>query len=308
MNLKKPKFWDNKNPNFIAFLLYPISLLILIYNFLRKKNNSKNFNIKTICVGNIYLGGTGKTSLSLKINSILKKKNIKSCFIKKYYKNQIDEQKILKENGKLFLENRRVKALEKAENEGYEVAIFDDGLQDKSIKYDLRFVCFNNINWKGNGMTIPSGPLRENITNLKNYEHIFLNGNLEDIENLQSEIKEINPNMKIYIGKYVPQNLHEFDKKDRYLVFSGIGNHDTFISMLRKNDFNIIKDFEFPDHYEYKKKDIDFMIYEARKNNCKLLTTEKDKHRLNDIYNNEVKIIKSELQIINEDNLIKTLI
>ncbi len=74
MNLKKPKFWDNKNPNFIAFLLYPISLLILIYNFLRKKNNSKNFNIKTICVGNIYLGGTGKTSLSLKINSILKKK------------------------------------------------------------------------------------------------------------------------------------------------------------------------------------------------------------------------------------------
>ncbi len=206
------------------------------------------------------------------------------------------------------MENRRVKALEKAENEGYEVAIFDDGLQDKSIKYDLRFVCFNNINWKGNGMTIPSGPLRENITNLKNYEHIFLNGNLEDIENLQSEIKEINPNMKIYIGKYVPQNLHEFDKKDRYLVFSGIGNHDTFISMLRKNDFNIIKDFEFPDHYEYKKKDIDFMIYEARKNNCKLLTTEKDKHRLNDIYNNEVKIIKSELQIINEDNLIKTLI
>ena len=55
----------------------------------------KKFGIPVICVGNIYLGGTGKTSLSLKIHEILDQKKIKSCFIKKDYSNQIDEQKIL---------------------------------------------------------------------------------------------------------------------------------------------------------------------------------------------------------------------
>ena len=60
---------------------------------------------------------------------------------------------------------KRLNAINKAEEEGYDTAILDDGLQDKSIYYDITFVCFNNVNWIGNGMTIPSGPLRENINN-----------------------------------------------------------------------------------------------------------------------------------------------
>ena len=73
------------------------------------------------------------------------------------------------------------------ENENYEIAILDDGLQDNSINYDISFVCFNNLNWIGNGLTIPAGPLRENIKNLKKYQHLFLNGNLENIENIEKE-------------------------------------------------------------------------------------------------------------------------
>ena len=74
--------------------------------------NKKN-KIKTICIGNIYIGGTGKTSLSVKINKILNKKNIKSCFVKKFYSNQIDEQKILENNGRLFLASKELRLLEK---------------------------------------------------------------------------------------------------------------------------------------------------------------------------------------------------
>ena len=66
--------------------------------------------------------------------------------------------------------------MKNAEEKKFEIAILDDGLQDKSIEYDLKIVCFNNINWIGNGLTIPAGPLRENIKNLKNYEHVFING------------------------------------------------------------------------------------------------------------------------------------
>ena len=103
MNLKKPKFWDYEKPNLYAYLLFPISIIVRFISFLNTKLKIKNTKIKTICVGNIYLGGTGKTSLTLKLNEIFNKKKIKTCLIKKFYKNQYDEQKILQNKGKLFL-------------------------------------------------------------------------------------------------------------------------------------------------------------------------------------------------------------
>jgi tetraacyldisaccharide 4'-kinase len=65
MNLKKPKFWDQKKPNILAYLLLPLSLLLDLLKLLRLKKKTKKSKIKTIIVGNIYLGGTGKTSLSI---------------------------------------------------------------------------------------------------------------------------------------------------------------------------------------------------------------------------------------------------
>ena len=144
MKFKKPKFWDYKKPTIISYLLLPVSLILTILRIVINSTVKKKqyASIKTICVGNIYLGGTGKTSLTLKINEILGNK-IKSCFIKKYYPNQIDEQKILANHGKLFKSKNRSSSIEQAIHENYELAIFDDGLQDPSIKYDYRIVCFN---------------------------------------------------------------------------------------------------------------------------------------------------------------------
>ena len=305
MIIKKPKFWDKKKPNLIAYILMPISNLVSLYNLVKKGQNLKFPNIKTICVCNIYVGGTGKTSLCIKINKILNQKNIKSCFIKKYYKNQIDEQEILKKNGTLFLSKKRLDEVKLAEKENYEFAIFDDGLQDNSINYDLSFVCFNNLNWIGNGMTIPSGPLRENLENLKKYQHLFLNGNLENLENLKEQILKINPEINIHIGKYEPINLEKFDNKDKYIIFSGIGNHQTFSSMIKKNGLIVIKEYEFPDHYSYTKKDIDQILNYARNQNCKIITTEKDYVRLGKFKTDQIKFIKSELKIIDEQKLFK---
>jgi len=308
MKLKKPRFWDYKKPNIFAYLLSPFSLFINIFSQLKLNYRKEEFKIKTICVGNIYIGGTGKTSLSIKINEILNKKKIRSCFIKKFYSDQIDEQKILSKNGKLFLSSNRIKALKQAQAENYEVAIFDDGLQDRSINYDASFVCFNNINWVGNGMTIPAGPLRESIYNLKKYKHIFLNGNLENLEFIKSEVLKINPKINIHFGKYNGTNLDQFDKKSRYLVFSGIGNHNTFISMLEKNDLNIFKEIEFPDHYYYTKNDISNILDLAVKYDCKIITTEKDYLRINNKYLSEIKFVKSELQIVDEEKFSKFLL
>ena len=308
MKLKKPKFWDYSKPNLIAYLLLPFSTLLQIFKSLKKRKR-ENFKIKTICVGNIYLGGTGKTSLCIKINEFLSKKNIKSCFVKKYYKDQVDEQKILQSKSEIFISNNRIDALQKAELKGYDVAILDDGLQDSSINCDINFVCFNNINWIGNGLTIPSSPLRENINNLKKYNHIFLNGNSENLEIIIKKISEINLNSTVHIGEYIPLNIDEFDKRDNYIVFSGIGNHHTFISMIKKYKLNIVKEFEYPDHYNYSETEINQICEEAKNLNCKIITTEKDFFRLNkNIINlDQIKYIKSTLKIINEEKFINTL-
>ncbi len=307
MNLKKPKFWDYNGPSFYSYLLLPIAFLIKILNLIRKKTPSKNLKIKTICVGNIYIGGTGKTSLSIKINEILHKNKIKSCFIKKFYPEQVDEQLILKKRGKLFLNVKRIDAINDAANEGYEVAILDDGLQDYSISYDATFVCFNNINWIGNGLTIPAGPLRESIRNLKKYKHIFLNGNLESLEEIEKDIFKINPKINLHKGKYVPLNIKEFDSKEKYLVFSGIGNHQTFVNMIKNYGLKIIKDIEFPDHYKYTKDDIEIILNHAKTMSAKIITTEKDFNRLEN-KTEEIKMIKSELQIIDEKKFINTIL
>ena len=308
MNLKKPKFWDYKKPNIYSYLLIPIAKFLQLISNLKKKSNPKKFKIKTICIGNIYLGGTGKTSLAIKINKILNKKNIKSCFIKKKYSNQNDEQKLLNNYGKLFVALNRADAIKQAEKENYDVAILDDGLQDKSILYDLSFVCFNNLNWIGNGMTIPAGPLREDINNLQYYNNIFLNGNLENLEKLKKEIYKINPNLNIYLGKYEPLNLNEFEIGKSYFLFSGIGNHQTLVSMLKNNGLKIIKDIEFPDHYEYTETDINNILIEAKNLECQIITTEKDYFRLRNNNLDKFKNIKSELKIIDEDNFVKSLI
>ena len=159
-------------------------------------------------------------------------------------------------------------------------AIFDDGLQDSSIKYDMEIVCFNNLNWIGNGLTLPSGPLRENINNLKFYENVFLNGNEESLIAIKDQIKKINPNISINSGKYIPLNINEFDKNQSYLAFSGIGNHKTFVDMLKNNKLKIVNDLEYPDHYQYSKKDFEEIMISAKKYKANIITTEKDYLRL----------------------------
>jgi tetraacyldisaccharide 4'-kinase len=307
MKFKKPVFWDKKKPSFFSYLLFPLSLITMLINKTKKKVINKNTNIKTICVGNIYTGGTGKTPITIELNKILQNLNYKTCFIKKYYKDQSDEQKILAMNGKFFCEKKRIHALKRAINERLDLAIFDDGLQDSSLSYNLTFVCFNIQSWIGNGLLLPAGPLRENLENLKNYDGVFLNGNKEDSENIKDIIKSLNPTIKIFVANYVPLNLNALNKKQDYLIFSGIGNPDTFKKTLIANNINIIEFLKFPDHYNYTNNDIKKIKLKAKKLNTKILTTEKDYLRLNKSNAEDIKFFKVKLNINDENELINFL-
>ena len=307
MKFKKPDFWDKKKPNITSYLLLPVMYLIKIINFIYKKDKIKTDKIKTICVGNIYLGGTGKTPISIKINKIINNLNYSTAFIKKNYPDQIDEQKILSSHGKLFCNKDRRDGLKEAINEKIKVAIFDDGLQDKRLGYDISFVCFNIENWIGNGLTLPAGPLRENINNLKKYDAVFLNGNGEETSEIENIIKNIKPNIEIFKSEYVPLNLKLINTSKNYLAFSGIGNPKTFIKTLKKNNLKIVKTLNFPDHYNYTNQDMIKIKEIAKGLNAKIITTEKDYNRLNKLNLEDIEYLRVELKVLNEKELINFL-
>jgi len=306
MKLMKPAFWDYKKPNFLSYLLIPFTFPIIINNYLLnlKKDKIKKKDIKSICVGNIYVGGTGKTPLSIKIFQILNKLNFKTATIKKFYKTQIDEQKLLANKTKLYCLKSRNEAFNKAFEDSIEIAVFDDGLQDSSINYDLKFVCFNNIKWIGNGFLIPAGPLREKIENICKYDAIFLNGNEENNDDLKKKIRKYNSNIKIFETYYVPNNLNKFDKTEKFLVFSGIGNPDSFKKTLIKNNLNIIEELKFPDHHLYTSSDIIEIKLHAKKLNAKILTTEKDYIKIDQCHIDGIDFLGIDLIVKNEDELI----
>ena len=103
MKINKPKFWDLKN-NLISFILLPFSLLFLIFILFKKKLTKEiKFKIPIICVGNIYVGGTGKTPVSIFIANELSALGKKVVILRKFYKNHIDEHSLIKANSKNLL-------------------------------------------------------------------------------------------------------------------------------------------------------------------------------------------------------------
>ena len=305
MNFKKPIFWDLKKPNIFSYLLLPFTIPVIINNFFLGIQKKYKFSkIKTVCIGNIYLGGTGKTPLTIKLFYIIKEMGFDVITAKKFYSNQIDEQNLLKAKTKNIVSKRRIDAINQAINNSNQVIIFDDGLQEKKIDYDLKIVCFKKKNWIGNGQLIPSGPLREKIENLKNYDIVFLNGKDDNTENIKEIIHRLNPKIEIFESDYKIQNLKELDINSNYLIFSGIGDPFSFKEILLENNINVVKEIVFPDHYTYKKKDIENILQESKKLNAKILTTEKDFIKLSSDDVREINFLKIELKIAKEEKFI----
>lgn len=306
IKLLKPKFWAKKNSIF-SIILSPLSFLIQLLLILKKNTiTRKQFNILTVCVGNIYIGGTGKTPLSIQIANELKKKFKKVVIIKKYYKNQKDEHNLINENNVSLITNySRTQALNDATKKGFEVAILDDGFQDYSINTDLNILCFNSRQLIGNGLTFPSGPLRESFKSIQNSEIIVINGNENKL--FEKKIHEISKKIKIYHSKYIALNIDEFKNKKLFAI-AGIGNPNNFFDLLIDNGLRIEETASYPDHYEFKKKELEIMINYAKKNNLELITTEKDFQRVKNFGLNEIKYLKIKLEIAKKNEFIEQLL
>ena len=297
MKLIKPKFWDENYLTFQSLFLYPLTFLIDLKNLSAFFTKPKKFTqIKTVCIGNIYLGGTGKTPLVSFLAKKLRNK-FKTIIIKKKYQSHLDEKKLLERNNKVLFDKNRTSSLSKAIKKKFELAIFDDGLQDNKIEYDLKIVCFNSISLAGNELRLPSGPLRERLNNLRKYDAVFISGKPVNKIFLK-KIKKINPKIEIFNGEYVPTNYKKFKKKS-YLTFSGIGNPLGFVQTLNKYGIKSVSNLIYPDHYEYSETEINKIKKLASEKKLKILTTEKDFYRIPNKLRKNISFLKIEIKINN---------
>ena len=306
MKFKKPKFWDYQKVSILSILLFPFSLIFLLSIFLlRIFKTREKFQIPIICIGNIYLGGTGKTPLAREVFNITKSFQKKPAYIKKSYHYLNDEIKMLKKTGKIFTGKSRKECIYLCIENKHDVAILDDGFQDFSVKPDFSILCFNSKQLIGNGFVLPSGPLRENFNAIGRANCIVINGD----KNLEFE-KKINESLgqdrkiSIFYSKYKIKNITNFQNKE-FTAFAGIGNPQNFFELLKENNIQIKRSLSFPDHYEYSQNDFDKILGDK---STKLLTTEKDYFRMSDQQKKLCDYIEVSLEIQNIEefkNLIK---
>ena len=301
MMLIKPKFWDKKI-GIISIILYPLSLIYLIIIYIKKKIiKVHKFKIPIICVGNIYVGGTGKTPLSILLANEIQKLGKETVILRKYYDSHNDEYELIKNNfNNLIVNKKRIDGILKAERANYDIVILDDGLQEYKIKKNLNIVCFNEKQLVGNGLVMPAGPLRENLNNLKSSDVVIINGNKN--KSFEEKILNINNKLKIFYSNYKTQNIEKFKNKKLFAI-AGIGNPENFFQLIEDNDLSIKKKFIFPDHHKYSKNEIMNIVDEAKKQNCQIITTEKDYYKIKK-FDIKIEYIKIFLNIENKDILI----
>jgi tetraacyldisaccharide 4'-kinase len=320
----KPKFWDKKNNSFLSILLYPLSIIYYLISVIRKKISiPQKFNIPIICVGNIYIGGTGKTSVAIEIMKILNQSK-KICFLTKgygrkskkdIYLNELnisnqntvdtgDEALLLNKYGDVYISNNRAKAINTIIKLGYDAIILDDGFQDHLIFKNLNILCFDSKNWIGNNNLIPSGPLREPLKAIKEANFIVIKGEKNQI--IENEIKKLSPNIEIIYAENRIEN-NETLKNKNFIAFTGIGDPYSFFNTLLNNNIKIIKQIIYPDHFQFTEKNYKVLFQEAENNNCNLITTEKDWVRISKQFKDKVYYTKLSTLLIGKESLEKEL-
>jgi tetraacyldisaccharide 4'-kinase len=314
----QPEFW--KKHGILSLVLTPLSLIYSIAGLLRPLINAKyQANIPVICIGNVTVGGAGKTPIVLAITELLRKNGMNVAIASRGYKGDIkkptlvdknkhtvnsvgDEPLILARIAPTYISKKRHLAISMAKESGADIVIMDDGMQNPTVKKDLTILVIDGKYGIGNGLVMPAGPLREALLfGLRKSDIVILLGkdemgilNHPAIKSMQRE------NVKPIIRARLDPCGNIPDKTQPYIAFAGIGNPDKFFSTLVENGYNLVGEIAFPDHYNYNDDDINNLIKKAEKIGAVLITTQKDEVRLPLFARKKISVLCVEITWENE--------
>jgi tetraacyldisaccharide 4'-kinase len=298
---------DSIDARVIGAVLSALSAVYLFFlnglYFLYKRNilPSHKVDAKVVSVGNITLGGTGKTPFVIALAEKARDMRMKPAVLTRGYGN--DESHLLKEklgDMPVLVGRSRVKNAGRAKKElGSDCIILDDGFQHYRIKRDLDIVLIDATRPFGNMRLFPRGVLREPLERLKDADIAILtksdmgSGNVAHIRNT---LKRLNERIEIAESFYRPLGLKRlFSEKlmplDRVVnkkvaLLAGIANPAYFEWMVRNLRADIIERFYYTDHHPYSYGDIASIVKKCLKRDIdSIITTEKDAVRLKRLKN-----------------------
>ena len=317
--------WYNKS--LWLYLLYPFSLLFSYLTsrrrrkFLKNKIKSFSSNLPVIVVGNLTIGGTGKTPLVKYIASELIKRGFKPGIVSRGYggnfketlkveqdtpvKQTGDEAQILsKLNIPFYIDKNRVRAVETiSKNHDCDVIISDDGLQHYNMKRDIEIAVIDGKRRFGNKLTFPAGPLRESIKRLNTVDFVVNNsGPSEENEFLMN----ISPSEFVHLKSGKTYGIEDWPMHKQIHAVAGLGNPSRFFDLLEKLGFEIIR-HPFPDHHNFDSSDLYYLDH------LPIVMTEKDASKCKEFDNNKIWYLKIEADVNNKfidqlENKLKTII
>ena len=324
VQLYMPEYEDETSRSFVVdswynksiwlYLLYPFSLLFSYLTsrrrrkFLKDKNKSYKSEIPIIVVGNLTIGGTGKTPLVKYIATELINRGYKPGIVSRGYGGKfketlkVDENTSVKETGDeaqilsklnipFYIDKNRVRAVDKInKNHDCDVIISDDGLQHYKMKRNIEIAVIDGKRRFGNKLTFPAGPLRESIKRLDSVDFIVNNtGPTEEKEFLMN----ISPSEFVHLKSGKSYKIDEWPMHNQVHAVAGLGNPGRFFDLLGKLGFDIIR-HPFPDHHNFLSSDIFYLDH------LPIVMTEKDASKCKDFDNNKIWYLKIDADVNNK--------
>ncbi|MCB1024963.1 MAG: tetraacyldisaccharide 4'-kinase [Acidobacteria bacterium] len=282
---------------------------------------SESLGAPTISVGNITVGGTGKTPLVAYVAEILSAHGEKVCIISRGYKRENEKERIqvsdwnnvlasVKQAGDepfelankllgraiVISDANRVRAGKWAKEKfGITAFLLDDAFQHLKVKRDLDIVVVDATNPFGNGKPLPSGILREPLSNLGRADAVVISrANLVDnVAQIEDQVRLYSQNCEIFISQnhtgqiiklkdlLAGETPRAIKPKGNAFAFCGLGNPDNFFDQLKNDGFKLSSTMIFPDHHEYDDRDLENIVSAAKASAAEfLLTTSKDAVKL----------------------------
>lgn len=315
--IKEPWFWrdDSIAAKAIAAVLAPVAFLYDHASKLRRRAVTPwRAPAPVICIGNLTVGGVGKTPFAIMLAQMLRQAGYNVHFLSRGHGGRIkdstrvdpdkhsamdvgDEPLLLAKHAPTWISrNKRAGAIMAATNA--DMVIMDDGFQNPTVEKDVSILLIDAEHTRDNIKIFPAGPLRERF---------------EDARMRADKIIEVTQEKQTTPSEVVFHHAAWLEPaavktNGPVFAFCGIGNPMRFFDMLSAMGFDVIGKVSFPDHYPYSVKDVSALMARAKKLDATLITTEKDRVRINDDQGEEINALPVRMRISDEEKFLSSIV
>jgi len=292
--MREPAFWWRPGA---GGLLSPLGIIYGAVAALRLRCKGRGVGVPVVCIGNLTVGGAGKTPVALEVARVFLAVHAHPFFLSRGYGGRLpgpvrvdlaahsavdvgDEPLLLARLAPTIVARDRVAGAKLAQRSGATVIVMDDGFQNPSLAKDLAILVVDGRRGIGNGRIIPAGPLRAPLAaQITRAQALLIVGSPSATAAVTQVARR--HGVAVFNGRLEPdRDTVAALGRRKVLAFAGIGDPDKFFTTLAQAGVMLAEQVGFPDHHRYTAAEAQTLIRRAEADNLLLVTTEKDLVRL----------------------------